>query len=59
LVEHTPPLHPDFVHVAYSLTKIKDIAVLINYRKREFDNYSELLIINQQIDPPIKVNLVP
>jgi hypothetical protein len=57
LANVTPPTHPDSRNIALALARIKEIADLINQRKREFDSFNELLQINQLIEPPIKVLL--
>jgi len=40
------------------LTRIKEIADLINSRKKEFDSSRDMLLVAKQLDPPIKVRTV-
>jgi predicted NACHT family NTPase len=55
LANATHATHPDHRNITLALQRIKEIADLINQRKKEFDSFNELLQVNQLIEPPIKV----
>lgn len=59
LATTTPSTHPDHQNINTALTRIKEIADLINQRKKEFDSFNELLQVNQLIEPPIKDLIEP
>lgn len=55
LQKHTAAEHKDFPLISQALTRIKEIADLINSRKKEFDSSREMLQVAKQLDPPVKV----
>jgi hypothetical protein len=55
ILNYTRPSHADYAPTMAAFCRIKEIADLINQKKREFDNFQELLALKRKIDPPIPV----
>lgn len=55
ILKYTHPSHADYAPTMAALCRIKEIADLINQKKREFDNFQELLALSRKIDPLIPV----
>jgi hypothetical protein len=53
LLKYTRRSHEDYEPTMAALCRIKEIADLINQKKREVDNFQELLVLSRKIDPPI------
>lgn len=54
-LKHTPPNHLDFENVDAALKKVKDVAMLINEKKRQAEEFSILIDIFNRLDPPDEV----